>query len=93
MVSLDVVVFNVLANGGVEMTLSEWNDVAETFALYRANKSFSKCVQIGTVGGKFHEFDPGRSQHVLELISVQWVSIDNQMTKTRVVPQLDPPWK
>ena len=65
MVSLDVVVFNVLANGGIEMTFAEWNNMAKTFVFDRAHKSFGKCVQIGTVAGSLTSLTPAASQQCL----------------------------
>jgi len=63
------------------MTSSIGNDVHQSFAFDRADKSLGIGVQIGTVGRKSQEFDLGHSQQLLEMVGVRGISVDNQVAE------------
>jgi hypothetical protein len=82
MVSLDVVMLNKLVDNGIQMTLAKWNNMPQALGFDRTHKSFGKRVQVGTVCRESQEFDIGRGQELLEVVRVQWVSVDDEVAET-----------
>jgi hypothetical protein len=74
-VALDVVV---LVEDAAQMTLAEWDDVAEALLAYRAHESFRIGVQIRTARRQAHELHVRVGDHALELRRVERVAVDDQ---------------
>ena len=82
MISLDVVMLDILVDDGIEMSLAKWNNMPQALAFDGTNRSFGNRVQIGTVCRESREFDIGRGQQVLEVVRVQWVSVDDEVAES-----------
>ena len=65
-VPLAVVVRHVLANFRAKVSLSEWDDLAETLLLDGQDESLREGVQIGAAGRQSHWFRTAVDEHLPE---------------------------
>ena len=74
-----VIVRNEFPDRSPHMTLAQWDDVAQTFLLNRADEPLSERVQIRTASGQPQKRHARRGQKSLEMLGVQQVQVDDEV--------------
>ena len=74
-----VVIGFVLTDQEFQVTLSEYDELADAFVLNRLNESLGKCVQVGRLVGQLYYLDPFTFEHLIKFCGELGVAILDQV--------------